>query len=178
MRVLGVDPGTRMSGMLLYDTDTEEVLHSEEVDNKDLLDALRSAKLCGVFDTGDIELAIEDIEGMGLMVGKDVFETCIWIGRFIEAWEYNHGGSEAHRISRGDEKIVICGCKTVINPQTGKRKAVSDSMIRKAVIEKFPASGGGKTPQVGTKKLPGPLYGVKGHCWSALAIVITYLETR
>lgn len=34
----------------------------------------------------------------------------------------------------------------------------------------------GIDPQVGTKAKPGPLYGVKGHSWSALAVVLTGLE--
>jgi len=177
MKVLGIDPGTDSSGVVLYDKDDKFVIFSDEMQNSELLDELRTQWING-YSTDDVECAIEDIEGMGQIVGKSVFETCIWIGRFIEAWEFNHGGSEAHRISRGDEKIVLCGCKTVKNPKTGKRQRVSDAMIRAAVIDRFPASGGGKTPQVGTKKKRGPLYGVTGHCWSALAVALTYLETR
>ena len=55
-----------------------------------------------------------------------------------------------------------------------------DTNIRQRVIDIFPATGGGKTPQIGTKKEPGPLYGVTSHCISALAVGLTYkygLET-
>lgn len=112
---------------------------------------------------------------MGLSVGKSTFQTCIFIGRVLEAF-LKSTGKEARLVSRGDEKIVICGMKTYVNPVTGKRKGIGDAEIRKGLIERFPATGGGSIPQVGTKAKPGPLYGVTGHCWQALAVVITGLE--
>ena len=114
---------------------------------------------------------------MGLAVGRTTFVTCIWIGRFMEAWESKRK-EKAHLISRGDERIVICGAATYIHPETGKRHRVSDSEIRSALIEQFPATGEGKTPQIGTKKKPGPLYNVKGHAWSALSVAYTFAQTH
>jgi hypothetical protein len=37
-----------------------------------------------------------------------------------------------------------------------------DANIRQALIDKLGA--------VGTKKAPGPLYGISGHLWAALAV--------
>jgi hypothetical protein len=51
-----------------------------------------------------------------------------------------------------------------------------DAEIRRRLIERFPATGGGSIPQIGTKAQPGPLYGVSGHCWQALSVVVTGLE--
>ena len=118
---------------------------------------------------------------MGLTVGKSTFETMQWVGRFREAWEgagvINGGTGSVHLVSRGDEKVFLCGAMTCRDPITGRAKAVSDAQIKAAIKDKFLPTGGGKNPVVGTKKQPGPLYGVKGHAWSALAVVLTGLET-
>lgn len=166
--VLAVDPGTEKSGVVVFDFVESCVVKAEEMTNDVLLGLLRLSEDYDFF-------AIETVEGMGQIVGKSIFETCIWIGRFQEAWESNTG-INATRISRGDEKILLCGAKTVKDPETGKRRGVSDAMIRRALIDLFPETGGGKVPQVGTKKKPGPLYGVKGHMWSALAVAVTWAE--
>lgn len=167
--VLAVDPGTEKSGVVVYNLERKYVVKAEEMTNDILLGELRLNS-----DNYDF-FAIETVEGMGQIVGKSIFETCIWIGRFVEAWE-NNTDMNATRVSRGDEKIVLCGAKTVKDPETGKRRGVSDAMIRQALIDRFPETGAGKTPQVGTKKEPGPLYGVKGHMWSALAIAVVWAE--
>lgn len=173
----GVDPGTEKSGFVLFDDEQNRVVFSYEFKNEVIRSILRSESYFSNIpsvDTWDT-FFIEDIEGMGLEVGKNVFQTVKWLGKFIEAYEYSTK-KKAVEIFRGDEKITLCGAKTFVNPITGKRKAVSDSQIRQAVIDRFPPLGGGKTPQVGTKKEPGPLYGVTGHCWQALAVLITGLE--
>lgn len=173
----GVDPGTEKSGFVLFDDEQNRVVFSCEFKNEVIRSILRSGSYfpnIPSVETWDT-FFIEDIEGMGLEVGKNVFQTVKWLGKFIEAYEYSTK-KKAIEIFRGDEKITLCGAKTFVNPITGKRKAVSDSQIRKAVIDRFSPIGGGKTPQVGTKKDPGPLYGVTGHCWQALAVLITGLE--
>ena len=173
MIAVGIDPGTNKSGVVVFDNEAQAVTYSAELANEDLLLSLRGG---GPLDVNDVDqVYVENIEAMGLAVGKTTFQTCIWIGRFLEAFAVLTGG-EAHLVSRGDEKTVLCGAATFRNPETGKRKAVGDSQIRRALIERFPGTGGGATPQVGTKTKPGPLYGVSGHCWQALAVVVTGLE--
>ena len=78
-------------------------------------------------------LVIEMIASYGMAVGKTVFDTCVWIGRFKEIAEHRH--TETEYIYRKDEKINIC--------HSMKAK---DSNIRQALIDRF-----GK---VGTKKNP------------------------
>lgn len=99
-------------------------------------------------------LAIEMIASYGMPVGREVFETCLWIGRFIEA---HHG--EHVLVYRKDVKLHLCG--------TSRAK---DANVRQSLIDQF---GPGKPAAVGTKKSPGPLYRVKGHAWSALAVAVT-----
>jgi hypothetical protein len=103
------------------------------------------------------------IASYGMAVGREVFETCVWIGRFTQAW---HAPAAVELVYRQDVKLHLCG-----NPRA------RDANIRQALLDLFPRAGGGKTPQIGTKAKPGPLYGVSSHAWPALAVAITALET-
>ena len=96
-----------------------------------------------------------------MAVGREVFETCVWIGRFQQAWR-DPGAVEL--VYRKDVKLHLCG--------TNKAK---DANVRQALLDMFPRTGGGATPQVGTKHQPGPLYGVSSHAWPALGVAITAL---
>jgi len=49
----------------------------------------------------------------------------------------------------------------------------NDSNIRQALIDRF---GPGREKAIGTKKNPGPLYGIKKDLWSALAVAVTYAD--
>lgn len=96
-------------------------------------------------DTADL-LAVEMISSFGMPVGRETFETVFWIGRFVEAW-----GGDYELIYRKDIKLKLCGSARAKDPN-----------IRQALIDRFGAPG--------TKKNPGPTYGVKSHAWSALAV--------
>lgn len=153
MRVLAIDPGTTQSGWALINGST---LSSGVMKNADMRFLLQ--------DYGDIlrptdRVAIEMIASYGMPVGKEVFETCVWIGRFCEAWK---GESEPALIYRRDVKLHLCGSVRA-----------KDANIRAALLDKF----GGNTVAKGTKQNPGPLYGVKSHAWSALAVAVTFAET-
>ena len=151
MKVLAIDPGTTESGWCLLDGGI--VVMSGVMANADVVAML------AVGSKGPYTLAIEMIASYGMAVGREVFETCIWIGRFIQAW---HSPDDVHLVYRRDVKLHLCG--------TNQAK---DANVRQAVLDLFPRTGGGKTPQVGTKKQPGPLYGVTSHAWSALAVALT-----
>lgn len=159
MLALCVDPGTTKSGMLFYDGTYNDlsVMHPRsDISNFELLrfDLKHEFK-------PDVIL-IEMVASYGMAVGASTFETCVWIGRFIQKF----GEERVKLIYRKDVKKCLCGSMQA-----------KDSNIRQAIIERFPAAGGGKTPQIGTKKQPGPLFGISSHCWSALALGITYFET-
>jgi hypothetical protein len=66
---------------------------------------------------------------------------------------------------RRDVKVLLCN--------SSKAK---DSNVRQALLDLFPRSGGGATPQIGTKSQPGPLYGVSTHAWPALGVAVTALH--
>lgn len=72
------------------------------------------------------------IASYGMPVGKEVFDTCVWIGRFQQIALPN---ADTKFIYRKDEKMNIC--------HSMKAK---DSNIRQALIDRF--------GEVGTKKNP------------------------
>jgi len=102
-------------------------------------------------------LAVEQIQGMGMAVGAEVFETCVWTGRFIQAWQPD----PYVRIPRRWVKQHLCGLDRA-----------KDANIRVAILDRFGGAGAR-----GTKKAPGPLYGIKADIWSAVAVGLTYLES-
>jgi hypothetical protein len=99
------------------------------------------------------------IASYGMPVGREVFETCVWIGRFMEQWG---APDRVNLVYRKDVKMHLCG-----SPRA------KDANIRQALIDLFEPTGGGKTPQIGTKAKPGPLYGVSTHAWPALGVAVT-----
>jgi hypothetical protein len=153
LTVLGIDPGTTQSGWVEFDG--ERVLDCGVSQNNEMLNKVLLA---------DKPLAIEMIASYGMAVGKEVFETCVWIGRFMQAAKHP---DKVQLVYRKDVKIHLCG--------TTKAK---DANIRQAVLDLFSKDGGGTTPQVGTKAKPGPLYGMSSHMWPALAVAITALATK
>ena len=103
-------------------------------------------------------MAIEMIASYGMPVGREVFETCVWIGRFIQAWQRPYT-----MVYRKDVKLHICD-----------DSRAKDSNILQALYDRY---GPGRKLAVGTKANPGPCYGFSGDMWAALAVAITYHET-
>ncbi len=101
--------------------------------------------------------AIEMIASYGMAVGREVFETCVWIGRFQEAIE-QHGGL-VRLIYRRDVKLYHC-----------QSARANDANIRAALIDRY---GPGRERAIGIKRSPGPLFGIKADVWSALAVALT-----
>jgi hypothetical protein len=152
VKILAIDPGTSQSGVVHFDADQRKIAQHGIVENSELLSGLRE---CVLWAQG-YELVIEMVASYGMPVGADVFETVRWIGRFQEAW----GGDHPFRvIYRKDIKLHLCG--------TSKAK---DANIRQRLIDII-------GPQ-GTKKEPGPTYGIRSHEWSALAVALTASETK
>lgn len=104
-------------------------------------------------------MALEKVAMGGMTAGPETFETCVWSGRFIQAWL----PGRYVRIPRVNVKRHLTG-----------RTNTKDGEVRQAIIERF---GGDKATAVGVKATPGPLYGVKADVWAALAVGLTYLES-
>lgn len=141
--ILAIDPGTLESGWVIFRDG--RVVESGVCKNELMIPVLRA---------WDDALAIEMIASYGMPVGREVFETCVWIGRFVQAYRYT---KLAQLIYRKDVKMHLCGTSQAKDPH-----------IRQALIDLI-------GPQ-GVKKAPGPTYGVKSHAWAALAVAVTALK--
>ena len=153
-RLIAIDPGTDVSGLVVMEG--RKVVRSGTYPNREVLLELRAGPWA---ETVACEMVAH--YGSGMAVGREVFETVEWIGRFLEAWE-SRGGVFV-RVYRLDVKLHLCG--------SAKAK---DGNIRQALLDLY----GGKDLAVGKKKSPGPLYGVSGHAWQALAVGITVQERK
>lgn len=147
MNILAIDPGPEKSAFVLWNTDCEEIIDKGICENINF-------KLAPV----DIDLlAVEMIESYGMPVGKDVFETCLWIGEFrcyAKAFEIPF-----ELVYRSKVKMHFCNAR-----------GAKDSNVRQAEIDRY-----GKP---GTKKNPGKLYGVKYDIWQALGIAIYIMDKQ
>jgi hypothetical protein len=148
---------------VLYDEKTKRPVKFGVIDNESLRLWMYDCEGDEMFRSAD-KLAIEWISCYGMAVGREVFETCAWVGRFEEAW--NEGIFQtyqpARRIIRPAVKLHLCNNRTA-----------NDKFIREAILYRY----GGPGVAVGIKKAPGPLYGVATHVWPALAVAITAAET-
>lgn len=144
MKILAIDAGPSVSGYVVFADN--RVLESGVLDNLMLLEKIDTLQ--------DVDrLALEMIASYGMAVGASTFETCVVIGRFIERWKLSKGLPHT-LIYRKDVKLNVCGSMRA-----------KDANIRQALIDRL--------GPVGTKKNPGPLYGVSSHSWSALAVAVT-----
>ena len=149
--VLGVDPGPKGKGCGCV------LMRQDEVIEYGLLEPSKVELLVKASNA----VVVEMISSYGMAVGMSTFETLIEAGRIVQlALKYE---KPIYLMPRKDIKMVICG--------TAQAK---DKNVRASVIDRFPATGGGKIPQIGTKAQPGKLYGVSSHCWPAIASALTY----
>lgn len=146
MILLGLDPGTTHSGCVWFDG--TRVVRAEHLENAGVVVAVSLLEIPRRFDA----VACEMLACQGMPVGQETFETAYWIGRFMGACAMNW-----HRVYRNEVKLHLCGSARA-----------KDANIRQALLDRW----GGRSA-IGTKKAPGPLYGVTGHCWSALAVAVT-----
>lgn len=144
--ILAVDPGPEVCGWV--------ILKDGRVVQSDVSSCEEVLALLARHSRDSTLLAVEMIASYGMPVGREVFETCVFIGRMIQAWSGNH-----RLVYRKDVKMHLCG--------TTRAK---DANVRQALLD--------KVGHQGTKKAPGPTYGVKSHAWAALGVAVTANETE
>jgi len=160
--IIGIDPGPDVHGMVAIKGGPAPMLLSRpEVDAT--IDDIAKA----IVHYQPEAVVCEWITSMGMAVGASVFDTCRQVGRIEERCSII--GAPFELLPRMKVKHLICGSTRA-----------KDSNIRQALIDLYPrdCGGGGKTPQIGTKKAPGPLYGMKSHAWPALAVAVAWLRSE
>lgn len=160
MRVLAIDPGDKKSAWIVVCT--EDGILDKAIENNL---AVRN-RLEYLLDFYQVDaLAIEMVASYGMPVGKTVFETCVEIGRFWQIAIKCQRVLTQEFVYRKDVKLTLC------NSLRAK-----DANIRQALLDRYEPYGGGSIPQIGTKKEPGPLYGISKDLWAALAVAEHFIE--
>ena len=159
--VLGIDPGNIMSGYALVDPFDYKPIAFGKIDNRQLIprisvvlaNNLRSLKLDRV--------VIERIKSYGMAVGQTVFDTCIEIGRFVEAFD------------REGIEVEYVGRKQYVVDLIGSPKA-TDAVVTQYLIDRFAPN----TPNhgKGNKKEPGFFLGFSKDAWTAYAIAVWAID--
>ena len=149
--IVALDPGSEQTAYVVWDG-TLKYFGIES--NKDILGRL---EYYAYQSSGYERLIIEMIGhyGKGMPAGKDVFDTCVWIGRFMQAF----GADRTETVLRATIKAHVCG--------SAKAK---DANVRQALIDRF---GGPASIRKG-----GALYGVSKHTWAALAVAVTWWDAQ
>lgn len=155
MKILAIDPGTEQSAWVLWE-DGDVADHGKEPN-----DVVLARLMAPMADRDPVYLALEAIASYGMAVGAEVFTTCIWVGRFIQAWVPR----PYELIYRRQVKLHLCDSARA-----------NDANIRQALIDRF--GQGTKAKAIGTKAAPGPLYGLKADRWAALGVALTFEALR
>ena len=152
MKIIAIDPGTTESAYVVWDG--VEVTRKGIIDNEVMLEMLRDPP------TLSCPMVIEQIRCYGMAIGATTLDTVFWSGRFWEAWK-----GDKHLMPRLDVKKHIC-----------HNGAAKDSNILQALVDRF--AYGTRNRGKGIKKEPGFFYGFKDDIWQAMALAVTYWDTR
>jgi hypothetical protein len=156
--VLAIDPGNTESGWVITDHEHRPVQFGK-TENAVLLEMIQTGHF--VYD-GDVTV-IEMIASYGMAVGADVFETCVWIGRFQQA--LIDQGAQPELIKRHPVKMHHC-----------HNTKAKDSNITQALVDRF--APGQRNHGKGTKADPGWFYGFAADVWQAYALAVYAADIR
>jgi hypothetical protein len=158
--VLAIDPGTTESAYVVIDRATHRPLSFGKIPNLELRDRLWTAAPSQIVADRTV---IEMVASYGMAVGKEVFETCVWIGRFHTASECATG-DEPRLVYRREVKLHHC--------HNSKAK---DSNISQALVDRF--ASGVRNRGKGTKAEPGWFYGFHDDIWQAYALAVLVADS-
>ena len=147
---LAIDPGNTESAYVVIEDDTRRPVTFGKIPNDYLLGKMDMDPNVHFAD----RVVIEMVASYRMPVGADVFETCVWIGRFVE-----RAPVEPELQVRGPVKLHHC--------RSSKAK---DSNIIQALVDRF--APGQPNRGKGTKAAPGFFYGFRADIWQAYALAV------
>jgi hypothetical protein len=151
--ILAIDPGNVQSAYVLIGEDLKPDSFGKE-DNETVLEIVNKYDYT--------HFAIEMVASYGMPVGREVFETCVWIGRFMQAAAEKN--IKAQWIYRKKD-VCMNLCYTTL---------AGDANVRQALVDRFAPRQ--KNYGKGTKDKPGWFYGFAADVWSAYAVGVTYYD--
>lgn len=157
MRLLAVDPGNTESAYVVIDMASREPVDMGKLPNNQLLDRIVSRRGHPV-DRAVVEM----VASYGMAVGAEVFETCVWIGRFYQALDA--AGWTPELVKRLAVKTHFC-----------HDSRARDSNIRQALVDRF--AYGQPNNGKGTKAKPGWFHGFHSDIWAAYALAVYAADT-
>ncbi len=160
--ILGIDPGSEKSAYIilkLLSYDSFKIEQKNWLDNEYLVKML----IRRVMEYNKLECAIETIVSYGNIIGQKTIDTSIWAGQFFRL--LRDLKQDVCFLTRPNIKLNLC-----------HNRAAKQKNIIQVIKDRF--------GDLGTKKNPGKLYdlkinvpkGSRDHLWSALAVVITYID--
>lgn len=144
--ILAIDPGPTTCGLVLYDAAAAVVLESRA--DLTVAEAVMWMKVAELRRPRPI-VAIERVQAAGIS-GASLLQTSEVVGRLHQAALM--AGYDVRLVYRRE----VC---RVLDVSGGGK----DAQVRQRMLEAHPRG-------VGTKKAPGPLYGVSSHAWQALGL--------
>jgi len=154
--IIAIDPGNTHSGVVIL-KEYKPVFRDKMLN--EAIDTFFNETIQGE----EYSVVIEQIASYGMAVGREVFDTAMWSGRFIEI--FTRKGCTVEFVPRMTVKMNLCK-----SPRAG------DSNIIQALVDRF--APGQKNHGKGTKKSPGWFYGFSADIWQAYALGVTYIDMK
>ena len=158
--ILSIDPGSSESAYVLMNNDLKPIIFGKFT-NLNVRAEIRRILRMYYSPDRSISVVTEMVACYDMAVGKEVFDTCVWVGRFTEMAE--HENVNTYYIYRREEKMNLC-----------KTMKAKDSNIIQALADRFAPDTPNKGK--GVKAHKGWFYGFKKDIWQAYAVGVTYYD--
>jgi len=154
MKILAIDPGQFESGfvVVVYSFENKQFFISEagKTVNSAVINAVETATVLEM-------VIVERPQSFGQTWGESLIETAMIVGEIRHAARHRGNGVSIYYLTRKQVTGQLCG-----SAKSG------DPGVRAALIEALGPPG--------TKREPGPTWGVKTDAWQALGLCVAWLE--